>query len=390
MTEFVFKGATESSKSLFNRALVVQSFFPTFNIHGTSNCEDVRHMKKAVVSLLRKQPVDCGAAGTVIRFMCFRAAREPGQHVLLGTERLLSRPQVEISYILNQLGVQSKLGPEGISIQSSGWKPPMVPVLVRREDSSQFASGLALSAWNLDFDLNFKFTGSAVSEPYWDMTSAFLKSLGMTIEKKGEVFHIPAGQKPNVDQYTVEPDYSSMATLAVAALLFGRASFSSYLEKSLQPDHLFPKLLQMTGAQIKIANQVLEITKLGSLRSIKTSLAHNPDLFPTMAVLCSYASGDSILSDAPHLVSKESNRIEKTAELLKRAGIKTWSVDGGLGIEGKSREWSPRTFEFNPDQDHRMAMAAGIYKLHNSDIGIQNMSCVNKSFPDFWRVLGLQ
>ncbi len=389
MKAFEFNGPIDSSKSLFNRALLVQSFFPAFNVKGSSACEDVRSMKKAISTLIRKQPIDCAAAGTVLRFMAFRVAREKGVHHLTGTKRLLSRPQAEISYVLNQLGVQTTADQDGILIQSEGWKKPMMPVLVRREDSSQFASGLILSAWNLDFNLDFKFTGSVVSEPYWEMTLEFIRRLGMKVDRKADIWSVPAKQQLAMTEYIVEPDYSSMATIAILATLFGKATFSNFSDQSLQPDYDFTNLLKSAGVQGQIKGSQLTFTKSESLRSLKISMANNPDLFPSLAVLCSYAMGDSILSGAPHLINKESNRIEKTAELLKKAGIKTWSVDGGLGIEGRGLDWAPRTFEFDPDQDHRMAMAAGVFKYHNNDIKITDTSVVDKSFPDFWRILGL-
>lgn len=388
MSSFEFNGAIESSKSLFNRALIVQSFFPSLDVKGQSNCDDVRAMKKAILTLIRKQPVDCAAAGTVMRFMAFRAAREKGVHKLTGSERLLSRPQAEISYVLNQLGVQATTEKDGVVIKSEGWKKPMMPVIVRRENSSQFASGLALSAWELDFPLDFKFSGSLVSEPYWEMTVEFVRSLGMEIERKGDVWSVPPGQKLQNNIYVVEPDYSSMATIAILGVLFGQATFTNLGSESLQPDFQFPSLLKSLGVQPQRSGGDTSFSQTSSLRPLKISMANNPDLFPSMAVLCSYAVGDSILSDAPHLINKESNRIEKTAELLKKAGIRTWSVDGGLGIEGRGREWTPRNFEFDPDQDHRMAMAAGIYKFHSPDIRVLDQGVVEKSFPDFWRILG--
>lgn len=389
MKPFEFNGSIDSSKSLFNRALVVQSFFPSFDVKGHSNCEDVRAMKKAIMTLIRKQPVDCASAGTVMRFMAFRASREKGTHKLTGSERLLSRPQAEISYVLNQLGVQASTEKEAVVIKGEGWKKPMMPIIVRREDSSQFASGLVLSSWGLDFQLDFKFSGSLVSEPYWEMTLEFARSLGMTIDRKGDVWSIPPGQKLKVNSYEVEPDYSSMATIAILGVLFGKASFTNMGSQSLQPDFQFPALLKSFGVVPAMGSGAATFPLTSSLRPLKISMANNPDLFPSLAVLCSYAVGDSILSDAPHLINKESNRIEKTAELLKKAGIKTWSVDGGLGIEGRGREWAPRNFEFDPDQDHRMAMAAGIYKFHSPDIRVLDTSVVDKSFPDFWRILGL-
>ncbi|MBY0452950.1 MAG: hypothetical protein K2P92_07935, partial [Bdellovibrionaceae bacterium] len=39
--------------------------------------------------------------------------------------------------------------------------------------------------------------------------------------------------------------------------------------------------------------------------------------------------------------------------------------------------------------DHRMAMAAAVLKLSGFNIDIQHREVVNKSYPSFWRDIGL-
>lgn len=385
---FLFKGDIPASKSLMNRALLQQSYFPKIQISGNSNCEDVRHMKSAIVSLIQKKEINCGEAGTVLRFMGFRCARETGTFTLKGSPRLFARPQRDLVFMLEQLSVGCKLLPEQILIHSEGWKEPLIPVRVNRESSSQFASSLLLNSWGLDFDLVFEMK-SGVSEGYWEMSVKMAEILGMTIQKKGEFFTIPAGQTPNYFQLVMEPDYSSAFAIAAAGALKGESQITNATAQSTQPDFVFLSILQKMGVSVQNDGKVITIKKPKEMKPIEMDLGNSPDLFPVLAVLCAFAKGESKLVGAPHLAFKESNRLEKTAELLKKAGLACAVKKEGLFINGNGFESIPMKFSFDPDQDHRMAMAAGLLKLQGYDIQIQNPQVVNKSYPEFWKALGI-
>ncbi len=110
-----------------------------------------------------------------------------------------------------------------------------------------------------------------------------------------------------------------------------------------------------------------------------------------LAVLCAFAEGVSTLLGAEQLIYKESNRIQKTYELLCLMGFKCELHAGGLTIYGKSSSQPPsKLCKFNPDHDHRMAMAAALFKLKSYNIEIEHPEVVNKSYPDFWKDVGLK
>jgi len=383
---FSFQGSIQASKSMMNRALLLKSFEPSLEINGNSACEDVRNMKSAIASFLRKEPIFCGEAGTVLRFMAIRASRVPGIWKLTGHPRLFSRPQQEIVFILNQLGVTCQLLSDAIVIHSEGWKKPLVPIRVNREQSSQFASGLLLSGWNLPFDLQFEMK-SGVSEGYWNMTLEMARKCGLDLKKSDSFWTIERQQKISSNGMTIEPDYSSVFAVAAAAVLAGNAEIQNMTASSLQPDFSFISILKKMGAKSDLTNDSLKIEKPEHLSPIDADLKNSPDLFPVLSVLCGFAKGTSRLTGAPHLIHKESDRVLKTAELLKLAGISVKSLEGGLEIVGQGSEFKPSVFRFDPDQDHRMAMAAGLLRLKGYQIDIQDAHVVNKSFPEFWSIL---
>jgi 3-phosphoshikimate 1-carboxyvinyltransferase len=389
MKPFRFQGEIPASKSMMNRALLVQSYFPQLKIQGNSNCDDVRHMKMAIASFIQKKEMNCGEAGTVIRFMSLRCSRERGLFKLTGSPRLLGRPQDELVYLLNQLSISCQVLPDQILIQSEGWKKPLVPLRVHRESSSQFATALLLNSWNLPFDLEFEMK-SGVSEGYWKMSVEMARHFGMHIDHRGDMWKIPSGQKVMNFEFAAEPDYSSAFALAAAGALAGETSITNAAETSHQPDFQFISILKRMGALVQHQDSELSVKMPTELKHIDIDLQSSPDLFPVLAVLCAFANGESWLRGAPHLVHKESDRIAKTSELLRLAGFIASVKSDGLHIVGQGAKFRPRTFQFDPDEDHRMAMAAALLKLKGYEIHIQSPQVVSKSFPEFWQAIGIK
>lgn len=389
MKPFRFQGDIPASKSMMNRALLVQSYFPQVQIHGNSNCDDVRHMKMAIASFIHKKEMNCGEAGTVIRFLTLRAAREKGLFKLTGSPRLLSRPQDDLAYLLGQLGVTCDLLPNQVVVSGQGWKKPLVPIKVHRQSSSQFATALLLNAWNLPFDLEFEMK-PGVSEGYWYMSVEMARHFGMDIDHRGDLWKIPAGQVVKNFEFTAEPDYSSAFAIAAAAALAGETLITNSTEKSFQPDFQFISILKRMHVSVEQNAAALSIKKPQELKAIDVDLRSSPDLFPVLAVLCAFAKGESWLRGAPHLVHKESDRIAKTSELLRLAGFVASVKSDGLHIVGQADKFRPNSFQFDPDQDHRMAMAAGLMKLKGYDIHVQDPQVVSKSYPEFWQILGVK
>ncbi len=376
-----YKGRISSSKSLFNRALIVQSFFEELKINGFSNCEDVKHMQAALYQFQNKQTIFCGEAGTVIRFMALRASREEGEYFLTGSARLLTRPLVELKNILSQLGVSCRLEADGVKILSRGWLPPSAALRIDQSQSSQFVSAVILSGWQLPFDLELQIHGS-LSQAYLQMTLQLCQSLGMEIVVDGSRLRIPKNQIIKKPQINLEPDYSSVAAVLAASVIGRNCELLDMPKSVYQPDYQFLGILRSMGAQVEHKDFVIRVQKSETLKPVQADLSSCPDLFPVLAVVCSAAQGTSRLFGAPHLKLKESNRIIKTAELLQKAGVECSIHEDGISVVGgvPKRE----SFTFDPENDHRMAMAAAILSLRGVPIKIKNPEVVQKSFPEFW------
>ncbi|QLY25122.1 3-phosphoshikimate 1-carboxyvinyltransferase [Bdellovibrio sp. KM01] len=391
MAKFHFQGSIPGSKSVFNRALIVQSYFPVLDLHGFAGCDDVRFMREGLKGLKASSRIDCGEGGTTFRFMALRASRIRGVHVLKGSPRLMSRPQKGLIDLLRQLGVQAQIKKNEMHIVSEGWKKFRgVPIKVDTTESSQYASALILNSWLLSFDLDFELVGSKVSESYFLLTLEMLKKMGLRIKQTPTGFLVPAEQRLEKLAYEVEADMSSMFTMASAGALAGTSVIENFPEVTEQPDKVFVDIFKKMGVGVQLDGRTLTISKPKHLRAVEWNLFQCPDLFPVLAVVCSFAEGVSKLHGAPHLVAKESNRIAKVADLFNLLGIQHEVLEDGMVIHGNPSQTLKKGIVFNPDEDHRMVMAAVLMKLMGHEIKIQHPEAINKSFPEFWDMIGIK
>lgn len=384
---FSFKGEVPASKSLFNRALITQSYFPELKLLGNSNCDDVVYMKSGLAEMFsRSSQVYCGDGGTTFRFLALRASRESGEFLIAGTPRLLERPQDDLVDLLKVFGVKSELSPQGLKIQTTGWQEPHQPLLVDTSRSSQFASSLFLNAWNLPFDLEVEILGT-LSESYLKLTLEFLESLGMQILKSGKKYRVPKNQTLKDFAYRVESDVSSCFSIAGLAAVAGRAQILNFPFTSQQPDLKFIDFLEEMGVTLQKTKTDLIIEGPQSLKPLKADLSQCPDLFPVLAMICAKAQGESYLGNAPQLVHKESNRIQKVSDLLTGVGIRHEILSDGMKIFGEGKSFADKSFDFDPDNDHRMVMAASVLNVLGAKVHILTPEVINKSYPDFLEVV---
>jgi len=410
---FKFVGPLPASKSILNRALILQSYFPELQILGSSAADDVLKLQQALQQLLHPhsekaikrgadQIFDLGAGGTSFRFFALRASRQPGSYQVGMSERLASRPWQEIQEVLKYFGVSAELKHNTFFIHSRGWNEPTGAesnhfsasrsLFVDSSRSSQFLSSVLLNAWNLNFDLHIRTQRSMPSESYYEMTKGLLQSLGLQIsehidDQEKEIV-IVQGQKPKSTLVSVEADMSSLFTLACAALINGEIEVTNFSQTSLQADVIGLEFLQQMGGQIQMGSS-LKVHRTESLKPLRADLTQSPDLFPCLAVMCALADGESFLTGLSQLKYKESDRLNKTMELLRYAGVRCEMQGEALRIWGSSK-LTHDDFIFDPDHDHRMAFAAALFNLKGVKIKVLTPEVVQKSWPEFWSILGVK
>ena len=95
----------------------------------------------------------------------------------------MERPQQPMLDILKQLGVKAERADEFIRIASGGWRLPEA-VQCDGQQSTQFITGMLLSAWQLPDDLKIKIKKPILSGLYLQMTIEMLKQSGMPLQRR--------------------------------------------------------------------------------------------------------------------------------------------------------------------------------------------------------------
>lgn len=385
-----FVGRGPDSKSLLNRAYLIQSYDPGFKIIGSNTCEDVQVIQKALESFKNNKPIFCGQSATALRFMALRVSRRPGVYVLSGEKRLFERPHQTLIKILNQLGVSIQFQNDNqMVISSEGWKPQGDALTFSADISSQFASAVLLNSFNLKKDLFLSLEGPVLSFSYLKMTLLFLRSLGFVVKGGFPELYIPAYQKTAKKSYQAEPDMSCLFALACFSALSGQSIFTPWVRESIQPDAVFPSLLSKMNVDVRESRGTLKVSAVQKRGGLLRNLGNNPDMFPLLAVLCALSEGESFLYGVPHLKFKESDRLSLTKHLIQQTGREAVQTQDGLRIKGSLKKREGRSIVFDPQGDHRMAMAGALLLYAGFDVKIKNPECVNKSFPEFWKIIGV-
>lgn len=390
-SRFYFKGTIPASKSLYNRALIVQSLRSNFVISGSAQSEDVSDLKNALDRLKAKNDrYKINSGGTSLRFLLARLSLEKGTFYVEASKRLLDRPHTELYLLLKQVRCEvSRTSANELSLVCNGWPNQNMNFEVDGSISSQFASAILLAATGHGFTTSLKIMRPS-SADYFKMTVEFLRSIGFKINvqaHEGELIvdFIPT-ETPIKDLYTVEPDMSTAGTVAAFAASFGECELQSWPTSSLQPDSKFIDYLQRFGARVTSTGGTLKIQKSG-FNSLELDLGETPDLAPILSVMLALASGESKILGLHSLKHKESDRLQKISELLGLMNVDHRVFESSVILNGPfNPELKRAVKDFDPDQDHRMAMAAQFARWAGCPIHILHPEVVEKSFADFWKV----
>ncbi len=110
------------------------------------------------------------------------------------------------------------------------------------------------------------------------------------------------------------------------------------------------------------------------------------DEVPLLAALCALATTPSLLPKLSELRVKESDRLARTADMLRAFGAEAYEQGDALVIEPAPLH-APRDV-IRTDHDHRIAMTAlTLAKILNVDVELDDEDCVDESWPAFRDVL---
>ncbi|WP_324652597.1 3-phosphoshikimate 1-carboxyvinyltransferase [Georgenia sp. H159] len=334
--------------------------------------------------------VDCGLAGTVMRFVPPLAALADGTVTFDGDPQALKRPMGPIIEALRDLGAQVDDDGRGtlpFTVHGTGGLPGGV-VTVDASASSQFVSGLLLIAPRLARGLDLRRVGPMPSQPHAAMTVEVLRERGVVVDvtlgDDGEPARWQVQPGPVAGGLVpVEPDLSNAGPFLAAALVAGgRVQVPDWPTRTSQAgDHLRDLLVQM-GATVELSPAGLTVSGNGSIRPLDVDLHAAGELTPTIAALCTLADGPSRLRGVAHLRGHETDRLAALVTEITRLGGNARETADGLEIEpGQLHPARLETYH-----DHRMATFGAIVGLRVPGTEVVDVATTAKTLPDFTRM----
>ncbi len=367
------------SKSAAHRALICSFLAGGGNVSPIISSKDMIATQQAISALLcGNEIVDCIESGSTLRFMIPVAAALGKSVTFVGSGRLPERP----------IGDYLRLLPEhGVSCDSMGGLPLKISgqlisgeYSIAGDISSQYITGLLLALPILDGDSKIVLTTKLQSKPYVDMTLKVMSDFGVVVEETDYGYYIKGNQCYIQRDYLVESDWSQAAFFLAAGAIGGDISLCGLDMNSTQGDKEIVDILARFGADISVNDGVVRCKK-SKLKGIKIDATDIPDMVPSLAVIASFAEGETVIYGAERLRFKESDRIESVVYNLKQMGVNvTENKDGMTIIGGNATAGNIEGFN-----DHRIVMAFAIAGLFaDGSTTITDAESINKSYPSFF------
>ena len=333
--------------------------------------------------------IDCGLAGTVMRFLPPVASLALGPVAFDGDEAARRRPMRAMVDALRALGVDITDDGRG-SLPFSLYGTGSVVggrLEIDASGSSQFVSGLLLSAARFTDGLDLRHVGGPLpSLPHIEMTIATLAARGVTVDatEPGR-WRVSPSAITAVDR-DIEPDLSNAAPFLIAAIVAGgTVTIDSWPDATTQVGAHLEQILPMFGAEVTrtaagvTVNGGVGLRGGASIPGIDLDLSAAGELAPSVVALAALADGASRITGIAHLRGHETDRLAALAAELNALGGRVTEREDGLEIEP-----APLTGGlWHSYEDHRMATAGAIIGLAVSGIEIDDIATTAKTLPQF-------
>ena len=324
--------------------------------------------------------VDCGLAGTVMRFLPPVAGLATGRVDFDGDPHMRQRPIEEVLTALRSLGVAVEGDGLPFSVVGEGAVPGGA-VTLDASASSQFVSALLLAGALFHDGVDVRHVGASVpSLPHIEMTVTLLREHGVAVDDRdADRWTVEPGPVAAVDR-TIEPDLSNAAPFfALAALSGGSVTVRDWPRTTTQAGDALRGILTAMGCDVRLTGEGLRVTGTGEIRGVDLDLHDVGELTPAVAALCALATGPSHLRGIGHIRGHETDRLAALARELGALGADVTEHPDGLSFR-------PATLHggtFGTYADHRMAHAGVIVGAAVDDVCVADVGTTSKTFPDF-------
>ncbi|SER84353.1 3-phosphoshikimate 1-carboxyvinyltransferase [Actinokineospora terrae] len=324
--------------------------------------------------------IDCGLAGTVMRFVPPAAVLADGQVRFDGDPRARERPMGTILEALRALGAVVEGDALPFTLVGTGGIAGGT-VTIDASASSQFVSGLLLSGARYDKGLTIHHVGKPVpSMPHIDMTVEMVRAAGVAVDdEEPNTWRIEPGPVGAVD-WVIEPDLSNATPfLAAAAVTGGEVTVTGWPSKTTQPGDAIRDILAQMGAEVTLVDGSLTVRGSDKLSGVDIDMRDVGELTPTVAALAALADSPSVLRGIAHLRGHETDRLAALAAEITTVGGDATETEDGLAIRpAKLHGGLWRAYA-----DHRMATAGAIIGLVVPGVSVDDIATTAKTLPDF-------
>ena len=330
--------------------------------------------------------IDCGLAGTVLRFVPPLAALGTAAVAFDGDEQARARPIAPLLDALRGLGVDITGDGLPFSVDGRGTVAGG-PVHIDASASSQFVSGLLLCGAAFTRGLEVLHTGTSVpSAPHIAMTVTMLRQAGVDVDdsipNRWAVQSGPIAAR----RWDVEPDLSNAVPfLAAAVVTGGSVRITHWPRASVQPDHTIIEILRLTGSTVHQPDSHLEIQGASGYDGFDINLNDVGELAPSVAAMATLATPGSVsrLTGIAHLRGHETDRLAALRTEINALGGDCVETPDGLIITAATLHAGV----WHSYADHRMATAGAIVGLRTPGVEVQDIATTAKTlprFPEMW------
>lgn len=327
--------------------------------------------------------IDCGLAGTVMRFVPALAALAEGAISFDGDEAARRRPMKTTLESIRSLGVEVS----GVGLPFTVFGEGSVSggeIQIDASASSQFVSGLLLVAARYKNGLVVNHVGDHLpSLPHIDMTLKCLVQRGIKASRTGETSWQVLPSEVAGGTVQIEPDLSNAGPfLAAAMVASGEVRVKNWPKTTTQVGNDFVSLLEQMGGSLRRDGDDLIISGSGVIQGLDVDLSTGGELVPVIAALASLADTKSTIRGVAHLRGHETDRLKALVSEINSIGGRATETEDGMIIEPAELTgglW--RTYE-----DHRMATAGAIIGLRVPGIKIEDINVTSKTMPSFSRL----
>lgn len=326
--------------------------------------------------------VDCGLAGTVMRFLPPVAGLATGRVTFDGDVRARERPMGRLLQALRTLGVAVEPGADSLPFELIGTgRVAGGQVTVDASASSQFVSGLLLAGARYDEGVDVRHDGKPMpSLPHIAMTVEMLRQRGVVVDDSEPHRWVVAPGPIDAVEVNVEPDLSNAAPfLAAAVVTAGAVTVRGWPHHTTQAGDTLQSILAEFGATVTLDSEGLTVVGPDRVAGVDLDLHDVGELAPVLAAVAAVADAPSYLRGIAHLRGHETDRLAALRAELTRLGADVSETADGLQIRPRPLTGAVvRTYD-----DHRLAQAAAVLGLVVPGVLVENIATTAKTHPDF-------